>query len=169
MPLMHPDLDIAAYVRCLRRIYGIVAAWEEQARCIAPDWLREILVMRERQSMLDLDLASFGDTPPLERARLPPFHDVYRILGAMYVMEGSTLGGQLISRHVEKYLGFKTGIGDAFFLGHGDQTGSLWKEFCRMLETRVPESHTEFVVLGAKAMLSTFGEWMQGVPASLES
>jgi heme oxygenase len=32
VPLMHQGLNIAGYVQCLQRIYGIVAAWEERAR-----------------------------------------------------------------------------------------------------------------------------------------
>ena len=31
VPLMHQGLNIAEYVQCLQRIYGVVAAWEERA------------------------------------------------------------------------------------------------------------------------------------------
>ena len=45
------------------------------------------------------------------------------LLGAMYVMEGSTLGGQLIARHVELVLGLTAGQGNAHFRGHNERTG----------------------------------------------
>jgi heme oxygenase len=153
----------------LSRLYGVVAAWEEQANQAAPDWLRESLSLRERRSMLVSDLAVLGNPVPAERATLPPMVDVESLLGAMYVMEGSTLGGQLIARHVEKVLEFESGCGDAYFLGHGDQTGRMWKEFCSMLETRVPEDRAESVTLGAKAMFATFGDWMRGIPAPIDN
>ena len=169
MPLMQMDLRTEDYVRYLGRMFGIVAAWEEQAHRTAPDWLCAILAKRERRGLLASDLACFGQTPSADRSRLPPFKDLYSLLGAMYVMEGSTLGGQLISRHVEKTLGFKAGFGDAYFIGHGEQTGRMWKEFCKMLETSVPECDAEFVILGAKAMFSAFGEWMRGIPATIDT
>jgi heme oxygenase (biliverdin-IX-beta and delta-forming) len=165
MHLMHLDVDAADYLRCLSRVYGILAPWEEQAFVAAPEWLRASLSLRKRRHMLDSDFATWGALPTPDRATLPPFDDVYSMLGAMYVMEGSTLGGQVISRHVEKCLGLVAGNGDAFFLGHGDQTGRMWKEFCSLLETKVPEDRSDSVILGAKAMFRCFREWMSRTPA----
>lgn len=161
MPLMTQQLDSNEYVACLGRMYGIVAAWEEQDYRETPSWLRDSLSERKRLGMLELDLAYFGHNPPEERSTLPTIDDVPSLLGAMYVMEGSTLGGQQIARHVEKCMGLTTGFGNAYFVGHGDQTGRMWKEFCLMLETRVPEDDAEAVVQGAKAMFATFGGWMR--------
>jgi heme oxygenase len=169
MHIMHQDIDASAYVRCLSKVHGIMAPWEEQALVAAPEWLRESVSLRKRRHMLDLDLATFGALPTTERAKLPPFDDVYSMLGAMYVMEGSTLGGQIISRHVEKCLGFEPGNGDAFFLGHGDQTSRMWKEFCNILETKVPEDRSDSVILGAKAMFLCFREWMSRIPDPIDS
>jgi heme oxygenase len=166
---MSQDLSLLGYASCLSRLYGIVAAWEEQAHEAAPDWLRESLSLRERRFMLASDLALLGEPLPCERAVLPSIVDIDCLLGAMYVMEGSTLGGQLIARHVEKVLGFKSGCGDAYFLGHGDQTGRMWKEFCSVLETRVSEDRTESLILGTKAMFATFGAWMRGIPGPIDS
>lgn len=169
MPLMHQDIDAAEYVRCLRKMYGIIATWEDQSSAAAPEWLRESLALRKRRHLLDVDLATFGHVPTKERAKLPPLDNVYFMLGAMYVMEGSTLGGQIISRHIEKCLDLTSGTGDAFFVGHGNQTGRMWKEFCGVLETRVPESCGDSVILGAKAMFACFREWMLRTPVSIDS
>jgi heme oxygenase len=169
MHIMHPGIDAATYVRCLNRVYGIMAAWEEQAAVAAPEWLRESVVLRKRRHLLDVDLATFGSVPTLERARLPPLHDVYFMLGAMYVMEGSTLGGQFISKHVEECLGLKAGKGHAFFLGHVVHTSRMWREFCNVLETRVLEERSDSVILGAKAMFTCFRLWMSRIPVSIDS
>ena len=167
MPFMDQDLSLTVYVRTLKRLYGIVAAWEEQASRSAPEWLQPTLAARARSGMLASDLAVFGETPSSDRASLPPFAEIDSLLGAMYVMEGSTLGGQYIARHVEKTFGFEPGQGNAFFLGHGTQTGSMWKEFCSMLETRVPEDKAEDVVVSAKTMFAAFSEWMQSSSDSI--
>jgi heme oxygenase len=76
-------------------------------------------------------------------------------------MEGSTLGGQIIARHVESALPLAQGHGDVFFRGHGSQTGALWKEFCEMLKNQVPNHETNRVIISAKAMFATFGEWIE--------
>ena len=86
----------------------------------------------------------------------------------MYVMEGSTLGGQLIARHVKQALHLPDGCGNTFFHGHGDLTGSMWKEFCQMLKTEIPNEQTGAVVASAKSMFQTFGEWMQRNPALID-
>jgi len=160
--LMHQGLNTAEYVQCLQSIFGVVAAWEERAAEIAPEWLQSSLLARQRRPLLALDLAWFGIAEKDEgRPTLPEMNNLPSLFGTMYVMEGSTLGGQLIARHVEEVLHFTEGQGSSYFRGHGSQTGPLWKEFCEMLKLRIPDEETEAVVVSAKAMFSTFGTWMQ--------
>jgi heme oxygenase len=163
VPLMHQGLSAAEYVQCLQRFFGIVNAWEQRAAEVAPEWLKPTLLSRQRAPLLKQDLAWFGvietDGP---RPTLPEMNDIPSLLGTMYVMEGSTLGGQFIARHVEAELFLTEGQGNSYFRGHGNQTGPLWKEFCDVLKERVPDEQTDAVVLSAKAMFQTFGTWMQG-------
>ena len=79
-------------------------------------------------------------------------------------MEGSTLGGQTIARHVERVLELNAGQGDSYFRGHGENTGRMWKEFCQVQQTRVPDRETGAVVEAAKAMFQVFGSWMRRGP-----
>ena len=161
VPLMDDGLTRATYISCLRKLHGIVAAWEEWAAGNAPAWLQPLLATRRRVQLLRLDLTWFGAAYDDKRAILPEMPDTAAVLGAMYVMEGSTLGGQLIARHVEQALGLVSGQGDAYFRGQAERTGGLWKEFCHMLRTNVADSETEAVIAGAKAMFRSFGAWMQ--------
>jgi heme oxygenase (biliverdin-IX-beta and delta-forming) len=162
LPLMQEGLNTAQYVQCLERIYGVVAAWEDRAAEVAPQWLRPTLTARQRKPLLELDLAWFGLTKHDEgRPALPEMNDLASLFGTMYVMEGSTLGGQFIARHVETALHLTEGRGNSYFRGHGNRTGLMWKEFCEMLKLRIPDEQTEAVVVSAKAMFSTFGTWMQ--------
>jgi heme oxygenase len=170
VPLMHEGLTTSQYVQCLQRIYGVVSAWEERAAEIAPEWLKPSLIARQRKPLLELDLEWFGVTArDKRRSTLPEMKDLPSLLGTMYVMEGSTLGGQFIARHVETALHLSEGQGDSYFRGHGSQTGHMWKEFCEMLKVRIPDDQTDAVVISAKAMFSTFGMWMQGKSAMNDS
>jgi heme oxygenase (biliverdin-IX-beta and delta-forming) len=135
VPLMQGGLDTAQYVQCLQRIFGVVAAWEDHAAEVAPQWLRPALTARQRKPLLELDLAWFGVTKHDEtRPALPKMDDLASLFGTMYVMEGSTLGGQFIARHVETTLHLTEGRGNSYFRGHGNRTGLMWKEFCEMLK-----------------------------------
>jgi len=162
VPLMDEELDVDTYVSYLLRLHGIIAAWEEWATANAPAWIQPLLAVRRRGQLLMLDLMWFGvDTSGEARPTLPEMRDTASLLGAMYVVEGSTLGGQLIARHVELVLGLTARQGNAYFRGHNERTGQLWKEFCDALRTKVPDGETDAVIAAAKAMFGIFGAWMQ--------
>jgi heme oxygenase len=163
---MGEDLTLDRYVACLQQIHGIVSAWETTAQHAAETapWLQSLLADRSRETMLRRDLVFFASPMNLDYPLLPAPADTASLLGAMYVMEGSTLGGQLIARHVERVLPLSDGNGSEFFRGHRDQTGPMWKEFCEVLQTRVPESDTAAVIAAAKLMFAAFGHWMRQVP-----
>src|SRR5580658_8202996 len=162
LPLMDEELDVETYVSCLLKLHGIIAAWEEWAAPNAPAWVQPLLAARRRGQLLMRDLTWFGADPSGEaRPTLPEMRDDATLLGAMYVIEASTLGGQLIARHVELVLGLTAGQGNAYFCGHNERTGQLWKEFCDALRTKVPDGETAAVIAAAKAMFGLFGAWMQ--------
>ena len=58
--------------------------------------------------------------PAIERARR-----VASALGALYVIEGSGLGGRVIGRHLAENLGVKAGAGGSFFCGMDAETARL--------------------------------------------
>jgi heme oxygenase (biliverdin-IX-beta and delta-forming) len=55
--------------------------------------------------------------------------------GCLYVLEGSALGGQVISKRVKRTLGLGPGTGGAYFHGLGRQTASHWFDFLTALNT----------------------------------
>jgi len=161
MPLMEADLTSAQYAACLGRIYGLVSAWEDRAAVLAPDWLQPTLAARNRADLLKRDLAGFGITTfDSDHPNLLHIHDTPTLLGSMYVMEGSTLGGQFIARHVQQVLHLQDGVGTLYFRSHGDHTGSMWKQFCEVLTQKIPEDQTETVISSAKQMFAAFGAWV---------
>jgi heme oxygenase (biliverdin-IX-beta and delta-forming) len=162
VPLMDEQLDVDTYVSCLLKLHGMIAAWEEWTVLNAPAWIQPLLAARQRGQLLMLDLTWFGADGSAEaRPTLPEMRDAASLLGAMYVLEGSTLGGRLIARHVELVLGLTAGQGNAYFRGHNERTGRLWKEFCDTLRMKVPDSETGAVIAAAKAMFGVFGSWMR--------
>lgn len=159
--MMKPDVSREEYVVCLRRLYGIVLAWEEMAEERSSGEIHGLLLSRQRRYLLGRDLARLGAEMDLvPRPVLPEMQDRASLLGAMYVMEGSTLGGQLIAPHVEEVLHLGDGEGTAFFRGHRERTGVLWREFCELLKTQVAEEEEEALIGAARKMFQAFRLWM---------
>jgi heme oxygenase len=173
MPLMRPGLTEALYVQVLESLYPIVRGWESWALEHAPAGLRAFTEGRQRSPLLAADLQCFSrgkvrHPAPVGGALQAVIGQMGResggyeavFLGAMYVMEGSTLGGQHIARHVEAALGLLPAQGDAYFRGYGERTGAMWTEFKGRLGA-VDAEHTELVIGAAQTMFQTFGESLQ--------
>ena len=60
---------------------------------------------------------------------VPDVSSLPKAFGSLYVIEGSTLGGQVISRHLKEHLGLTPENGGAFFASYGSQVGPMWKQF----------------------------------------
>ncbi len=168
LPLMSPSLNRDVYCGVLRRFHRVVDAWDRWADAHAPADLRDLLKGRRRATLLLQDLLALGEPPALpdddvfiQRMNKSPAGNPRAVfLGRMYVMEGSTLGGQYIARHVEERLGLTHGHGNAFFTGYGPQTAARWREFKAVLAA-LPDSETETVIAGARNMFALFAEAMR--------
>lgn len=78
-----------------------------------------------------------------------------QLWGAVYVIEGSTLGGQIISRELTQSLGLHRETGASFFSSYGEDTGRRWKEFLATLADQEKNKlDPQKVVQGAR---DTFG------------
>lgn len=162
VPLMQPELTRAQYVETLQRMYLAVSTWDAWSMEHAPARLLPLLEGRQRSLLMVSDLQQLGVSLPTATApmKLPegPVSDA-EFLGRMYVMEGSSLGGQYIARHVEEVLGLIPGEGDAYFRGYDERTSAMWKAFKDVL-AEVPDDQTETVVQAAREMFRFFGACM---------
>ena len=173
VPLMAAGLTRAVYSDTLRRMYAVVRGWEIWAAAHAPAPYRELLARRQRAQLAEADLAFFEqpllgkqhvDVPALLTAELLEGDDARplspaRFLGAMYVVEGSTLGGQYIAKHVEERFGLREGKGNSYFRGYGEHTGSMWRSFKEEMAA-LPDSDTEEAIAAARTMFGVFAKAM---------
>ena len=141
----------------LAKMYGFVqpyeAALHQHAAEFGPEWQLE---QRYRAPLILDDLArlGFAGAPPVCPA-LPPLATRAQLLGAMYVLEGSTLGGQVIARQLAA-----GGIeGRTFFSGRAERTGPLWKQFTQLLEAAATED-ADAMVASAILTFQTLAAWL---------
>ena len=147
----------------------MVSAWDRWVDAHAPQDLLPLLAGRRRSTLLQHDLEALGSAVPSGEDALPQSvmessavtgDPRSMFLGRMYVMEGSTLGGQYIARHAEETLGLVSGEGNSYFRGYGEATGERWREFRAVLHT-LPESEAVTVVASVKEMFAIFRESME--------
>ena len=175
MPLTEPGLTLAGYTDVLRLLLSVLRGWELWASEAAPAAVRPLLAARRRSHWLEQDLEVLGAAKvslafpvdaPIDWSAVvmnnfatsvdTPDEGEAAFLGAFYVMEGSTLGGRFIAKHVERVLKLEPGQGDAYFRGHGEGTGSLWKETTAAIAA-VPEDQAEIVIGAARRTFQAFG------------
>lgn len=151
---------VAGYRGLLARLYGFHMRWEPEAAALIADpaWFDP----RRRAPLLVADLGHLGLTPG-DIAGLPVHAGLGMqsrsdALGAMYVLEGSTLGGQLIARHVARTLGFTAGAGCSFYGGRGQQAGVMWRAFCGRLAD--PDLAAEAAIRTALQTFAALRLWL---------
>jgi heme oxygenase len=163
LPLMDPALDRARYREILAGFWGFHAALEPRLRAVAELDELGLDARRRKLPLLERDLRDLGEDParlPVA-THVPAVENVADALGCMYVLEGATLGGRVISRHLET-LGLGPGTGGAFFAGYGDATGTMWKEFSAAIGeyARAHPESTDRIVEAADATFTLLERWL---------
>lgn len=140
---------LEGYRGLLARLRGIHAAYEPAiGRALADE---PFFAKRRRLARLDADLACLGlDGASIETLPVPAqvvFEGRAEALGALYAFEGSTLGGQVIGREIERLHGLSEASGCAYYRAHGRATASMWAAFRDELETLAGNTVAEAAAL----------------------
>ena len=167
LPLLQASMSRAGYLHFLQRFYGYYAPLETQMLAL-PFWrsMDFDYAGRHKTPRLVQDLRALGETPEAVRAvarchKLPTLASPGQLLGCLYVIEGATLGGQIINRRLQANLGLTPLTGAAFFGGYGAQTGSQWKAFCAMLRANAGETgRQDDILASATQTFETLGQWL---------
>jgi len=163
MPVMQPSLTPLSYAQLLTQLQAVVQPLESELLALGlPETFN--LHQRVKAPLLSRDLQWFPAPQPVVPV-MPALAGVPEGLGALYVLEGATLGGQIISRHVQETLGVTPERGGAYFSGYGKSTGRMWQEFAHNMNQAIPAADRDRVITGARHTFQLFGEVFQEVPA----
>jgi heme oxygenase len=152
------------FLRILERFLGFHLSWEAAVGAREPA-LRSFLEPRSRLPHLRRDLSALGRTNA-EQARLPVCvaaatlaEDRAAAVGSIYVLEGSTLGGQLIARAIAP-AGWAPPGGLTYFTPYASRTGEMWRRFGAWAEATVSPSEREAAVGGANRTFDLLQGWL---------
>ena len=132
MGLVGPALSLSRYQAVLRTFYGYYLPVEAAVAELMQDGLERGLAFEPQAALLARDLAALGldagAVVALPRCgELPRLAAREDVAGCLYVLEGASLGGQVIAREVCQRLGLTPGAGASFFAGRGASTAERWR------------------------------------------
>lgn len=161
LDLLRPSFTLREYAGLLARFYGFYRPWEEAAWPILETGAPTLAVGRRKSPLLAEDLRFLGGIPEAipSASLLPPLTNLGQALGSLYVLEGATLGGQILSRHFAQTLGLAR-EGLTFFRGYGERTGPMWKKFRDVVTSHAAPANEDTMVLSAVITFQTLSEWL---------
>lgn len=137
-----------------RAIDWPAAGWDFAARLKTP-------LLRDDLLALNTTEAEWAAWPRCEDLPIPA--NLGEGVGVLYVLEGSTLGGQMISKQFSQTLGIRPETGGKFFAGYGAATGTQWRAFGQWAEARniaAGGALEPAAVKAARETFNTFGRWL---------
>lgn len=151
------------YVNVLALFYSYFGGLEKKLETVGDLNVPDHQLRRKKEAIADDILSLDGSLPELTpEQHLPKIENKLQALGALYVMEGSTLGGIYISKMIAKQLNIQDGISLSFFEGYGDKTEDMWNSFRSNLDEQVIKSEEQAVVIqAANQTFLKFKNWIE--------
>lgn len=161
--ILNEQVTLIDYQNYLSALYGVTLGCENFVFPHIQDIIAD-LNQRDRSEFIARDLLATGFTQKQIEA-LPvytfTFSSVAGHLGAMYVLEGSTLGGRFLYKHINKTLGLTAENGCSYFWGYGEQTGIMWKSFISYLTQFALETgQSAEIIQGAVNTFMIIDNWL---------
>ena len=159
--VMSQMFSLENYKILLAKFYRFYSAIEIELAKLDLNKYGYDLTERLKTPKLEKDLESLGIL--LQAKKMPIFNGLPEInsaekaFGNLYVIEGATLGGQIINRHLKQNLDLSPENGGLFFNGYGEKTGLKWKEFCQMTSKFAESKNAdETIIDSAKSTFDSF-------------
>ena len=152
------------YTRLLSAYYGFYHELEN--RLLHSPWHVDGFDLQQRLKTpaLGKDLQALGvSVQPLALCEtLPAIHSQAAMLGVLYVLEGATLGGNILRKQMSERLGVEAHNGCAFLYVYGEATGRQWKAFMDFLGSVPLDAQARGeTVQAARSTFSCFEHWLE--------
>lgn len=158
MPLMR-------YGRILRGFHEFLQLWEQRVRHALPERLHPWFDARVRSPFAARDLAALelpadAADSAMRASALAAQHGLRldspaAAIGSLYVIEGSALGGQVLTPKLLATHGLTPEHGASYFHGFGARTGAMWREF-RLLAQAEAGGDEDDRAAACRAAVDTF-------------
>ncbi len=114
---------------------------------------------RRRRRLFEQDLLALGGGPLRPGPVLPGVPTTAAALGRLYVLEGSSLGGQVINASLAARDGALSVVRLRGLSPYGDRTGAMWRDYRRIVATW-PVEDADVVVASAVETFVGLEAWV---------
>lgn len=143
------------YAEVLKYFYAYFRELENDIAAQLPHPLTEYFQTRRNAAHIAEDITALGfgldNLPIVEK---PAITNKNQAIGALYVLEGSIMGGPYIVKMLQQR-GIKEGFN--FFNGYGDDSAKKWAEFTGLINTEVSEE--EAILEAIESARETFQQF----------
>lgn len=158
------NTTVEGYSRLLKAFYGFMMPLEQKiGQYIDPERLPDYPQRRRAAALID-DLEALGMTgigESIAQCAEVDYIDSYAsAMGALYVCEGSSLGGSVIVDMIKKRVNIK-GEPFAFFSSYGSRTMGMWHDFLVALNAYPDQAEASVTLKSAGQTFAVFGKWLE--------
>jgi len=156
--------SVEDYLNLLRLFYGFCHPLEGVMMPLLSDAIIADLDERRKSTALlqDMERLRGGEVEAPLCDGMPVLSSSGAALGALYVMEGSTLGGSIIADMIRKRLPELPEDSLHFFTGYGPETEAKWTAFKLQLDAfATSEQDKKAVIDGANETFLAFHNWIK--------
>lgn len=157
MPVFAKNFRSEDYYRLLNSFREFYRPYEEKLRPLVRSLPAGLECdSRYKLGLLNADLIGHDQIESPKLFEIPSMSNIPEIVGAMYVIEGSTLGGQVIYRHLKDTLKLDLDRSN-FFRCYNESTGLMWSRFKTEAVKLVSPDEYEIAIAAAKQTFECFG------------
>lgn len=151
MPVFKNVDNAEKYSKLLKAFYSYYAPLMERISVeLDTQYLPDFSQRRKPDAILnDLDSLNKNDTSTTMATQLPEINNASQAFGALYVLEGSTLGGVFLSKVLAENMKMDEQNGLSFFYGYGKASRDMWNVFIDKINLFAEEKGDEAAIVTA--------------------
>lgn len=138
---------MAEYTAILKASLSYYRPFERQLMERAAPEIRQFMQSRLKTDLLTRDLAKLGisqeEIAAIADYDIPSMDTPEAVLGALYTLEGSTMGGKVISKSLKTHFGWDMLNAEHFLDPYGNQVRARWKEFGDFVQAQFESYHLD--------------------------
>jgi len=151
------------YIRLLQVFYGFMQPVYGHIEQFIDSGILPDYHLRRKPNSIQKDIRFLTQNPPSIKycSQIPEINSVASALGALYVLEGSVMGGNIICKKIQENLGLEDENSFNFFKGYGSDNLNMWKLFLNFLdEYSMNDVEKNQLLTSASAIFLWFKNWI---------
>lgn len=159
--ILQQEITLSDYKLLIQTFYGFIMPCEALIDLLT---CKSVIKNRKKKPWLEQDLLALKIENINKQSiciDLPDLSEYEQVMGYLYVIEGATLGGQVLTKMIEAQLPITKDQGGRFFHGYGEKTKIMWNKFCLDLDSITHLEQQYKIINSANDTFKRLHKWME--------